>query len=133
MSNNGNGNGHNSGGNHYKRLMSLLEEKRYEVEALETTMRLLNGKAQHSATARAKTTFDQALELDAARRESHGMKKVTVQQGRQLLLEQFDLKVPRPAPEGMHHMIPVSFMRYGYLKKRKDGYVRTGKNFVDRE
>ena len=123
------------------RIRRLLAEHREIVDALETTLGLLNGHATASVKRRADMTLAAAIDVDRARvqttrgtttkrkrkRARIGARSQTQRQQSAAFLARFDLDEPKVVT-GFRGL--GSLVRRGYLKSKGDGYIRTAKEFT---
>jgi len=130
-----------SNGHHpTSKLDRLIAYHEAALRSLKFTKALLTEDAQASATRRSQATIDQALTLDATRRSAKKQKrgwkpKTSYGSAKNLkarrttsaeFLMKFDTTEPR-AGTSWRGLGPL--VRRGYLKKKGDGYVRTGKEY----
>jgi len=135
-------NGH--GNNGVARIQKLLAFHEQAAAAIRLTLGLLSGQASAAKTNGHATTLAQAVALDGARaakskpkRKGGGASRLRAQRARSgAVLEAFDVKTPRTAAEvaarlEMSHtrMGIGPLIRYGYLKRRRGGLVRTAKAY----
>lgn len=133
------------------KLIRLLDYHERAAAAIRTAIELLDADASHSATARASKTINTAIVLDAMRHaaatangngaepvtpkrrgpyKKHAKRtksKIGAQRARTAkYLKQFDRDTPRAASffRGLGPLV-----RRGYLAKKGDGYVLTGKSY----
>jgi hypothetical protein len=134
-----------------QRLARLADEYESKARSLRLALTLLDAELATGSTKRAGTTIAQALTLDATRRANGNgngngnghapaepapkkrgrPRKRTLKQQRQQsadFLAQFSATEPRNGTGSLHGF--GSLVRRGYLKRRKDGYVRTEKEYV---
>jgi hypothetical protein len=138
-STNGNGNGNmGTGSGTMGKLLRLREQRAHELDALDTAIALLTGAATAIKRGRAASVLDDAIALDAARTSKRGKYKARKpKESKQIVharraatlafLRSFDDAKPSRG-NGALNGIPV-LLRHGYLKRKGDGYVRTGREF----
>jgi hypothetical protein len=132
--NNGNSNGMGTGTGTMGRLLRLREQRAQELAALDTTIALLNGAAAVTKRGRAGSVLDEALALDAARvskKRGSGISETRKRRKATLaFLESFDREKPGHGNGALVKSGIGTLLRHGYLKRKGDGYVRTGREFT---
>lgn len=130
----------------YYRLRQLLEHHQAIVDAVKTTLGLLNGAARTSSQARRETTIAQALATDESRRKGrprrprrpkpsavtqhpYAAHRRDARHATAALLAKLDQVEPRPLTSDERRSV-APLMNHGYLRKKGDGYVRTAKVFT---
>lgn len=121
-----------------KRLRELLTYHEHAADSIRTVMALANGHAVKAKQNGHATVLAHALALDADRREVAPAKRkyhkghtaaVTKRRAHtKAFLDHFSTTTPRTTTEGMK--LIGSMVRYGYLKAKGDGYLRTDKPFT---
>jgi len=132
---NGNGASNGAGGSMTQRkIEALLAHHDAAATALRTTLALLRGESIDKREHRAPDVLAAAVQIDAARRkyktpDYQGTAAVKARRQRTAdLLSTFDLHKPKSSA-GMHRQFGV-LIQHGYVKKVRDGYVRTAKPFI---
>jgi hypothetical protein len=125
-------------------LLKLLAKHERIVDSIRETLNALGVHRTRSASTRASQTLSAALALDEQRVAGRGRKKKQsrtlsdIAQRRQhsrVILERFNRDTPiAPPPDvtGRNRTIG-SLVRYGYLKPKGDGFVRTAKEFHEKK
>jgi hypothetical protein len=120
-----------------RKLEQLLHYHLQVVQALQTTLGLLNGHADAERKERAPSILATAMELDMARRAAKpraqpkppGWHTQNVKRRRAetaKLLDRFDATTPSRHPTRTLGVL----IQHGFLKKKGDGYIRTAKPFI---
>ena len=122
-------------------LLKLLAKHQRIVDSIRETLQALGVDQTRSATARGPQTLAKALALDEQRRApkkprgAHS-KKVLEQRRRSVqFLAQFNRDTPTPLEEslGPANRMVGALVRYGYLKPKGDGFVRTAREFSEKK
>lgn len=125
-------------------LLKLLAKHERIVASIRETLNALGVHQTQSSTTRASSTLATALALDEERVAGSGRKKpqwrtspAVEKRRRQTLavLSKFNHDTPTPPPPdptGKNRTIG-SLVRYGYLKPKGDGFVRTSKEFTEKK
>lgn len=129
-----------------QQLEKLLAHHEGIAAAIRTTLSLLEGHEERGAKRRAPQVITQALALDAARAAANGnghherqeprptkpkltMARIRANRRRTArILGRLSKTEPRPLGPGEYKQVAV-MLRHGYITKKGDGYLRTGKEF----
>jgi hypothetical protein len=121
------------------KLLRLREQRAHELDALDTAIALLTGSAVATKRGRAASVLDEAIALDTARtskrgkykpRKPHGAASVKERRAATAaFLKSFDDVKPGKGNGVLVKSGIGTLLRHGYLKRKGDGYVRTGREF----
>jgi hypothetical protein len=136
---NGNGNGTGGGSLTQKKIEQLLQHHERIVVALQTTLSLLTGVSETTKKQKGAALLMSAIRLDAQRRVSKKKPAPTSEEIRAQrlrtaeFLASFDNVKPTRGGKGFENLQTHglgTMIRYGYLRRKGGGYVRTAKTYV---
>jgi hypothetical protein len=138
---NGNGNGTGGGSLTQRKIEQLLQHHEQIAAALRTTLGLLTGTSETKKKERGAALLVSAIRLDASRREGRfrppAKKKpaltsdmIRAQRKRTaVFLAGFNTEKPTRGDKNLQKAGLGTMIRYGYLRAKGDGYVRTAKTY----